>query len=205
MNILQNYPKRLPVYLNPEAFKRKIAVFDGPDGRVEVEIGMPFEKHEYEKEGCIFNPVGGFSRITGRIYAISNIKREPGWKSWDERLKQKNGADIIDDPFDDDLSLLVETDLGPVVLLGCAHAGVVEILDNIKEETGLNEFYAVIGGTHLGSASSDYINEAVNSLREYKVRIIGTSHCTGFNVSCHLASIFKDIFVNASVGSVFEL
>ena len=119
-------------------------------------------------------------------------------------MKQKNGNDVIDDPFNDDLSLLIETDSGPIVLLGCAHAGMVEILHNLREETGHREYYDVIGGTHLYSAPKDYIGKAINVLKEYNVRVIGTSHCTGFNVSCSLKSIFKDNFFNASVGTVFE-
>ncbi len=204
MAILKDTQRRMPVYLNEDAFIEKIALLKGPQGTVERAIGFPLSREDYESEGGDFNFIRRFTEIDKGIHSMSNIKRPADWKCWDERLKQKNKGVIIDDPFNDDLSLLIETDSGPVVLLGCAHAGIVEILDDISAETGYREFHAVIGGTHLGTASEDYIEKAIEALKRYRVKIIGTSHCTGFRVSCYMASVFRDEFRNASVGNVFE-
>ncbi len=204
MAILKDTQRRMPVYLNEDAFIEKIALLKGPQGTVERAIGFPLSREDYESEGGDFNFIRRFTEIDKGIHSMSNIKRPADWKGWDERLKQKNKGVIIDDPFNDDLSLLIETDSGPVVLLGCAHAGIVEILDDISAETGYREFHAVIGGTHLGTASEDYIEKAIEALKRYRVKIIGTSHCTGFRVSCYMASVFRDEFRNASVGNVFE-
>jgi 7,8-dihydropterin-6-yl-methyl-4-(beta-D-ribofuranosyl)aminobenzene 5'-phosphate synthase len=119
-------------------------------------------------------------------------------------LKISVNGKILDDPFNDDLSLLLETHSGPVVLLGCAHAGIVEILDDLSAKTGHREFHAVIGGIHLGTASEEYIEKAIESFRKYNVKIIGTSHCTGFHASARIMARFKKEFVPAHVGSVFE-
>lgn len=204
IEILRNRPGKIPVYLNEDALLEKIALFESPQGNVERGIGMPLGRDDYEGEGADFRFVSRFSEIAERLHAISDIKRPPDWKGWDARLKQKREGFIIDDPFNDDLSLMIETDSGPVVLLGCAHAGIVEILHDLSEETGYSEFYAVIGGTHLGSASEEYRAQAIEALKEYRVQIIGTSHCTGFRVACHIASVFRDEFRSASVGTVFE-
>ncbi|MDY6935015.1 MAG: MBL fold metallo-hydrolase [Spirochaetota bacterium] len=204
MNILKAYHGRLSVYANTSIFMDKIAEFDGPEEKINVPIGMPCKKEQYEKEGAEFQLINNFIKINNNISAISNIKREPGWKSWDAKLKQRENDLLVDDPFNDDLSLLIETDSGPIVLLGCAHAGIVEILNNLKDVTGYKEFHAVIGGTHLGNASDFYIDKAMKALKDYNIKIIGTSHCTGFRVSCIFSSFFNDSFYNASVGSVFE-
>jgi len=110
----------------------------------------------------------------------------------------------MSDPFNDDLSLMVETPSGPVVLLGCAHAGMVEILDQISEASGYKEFYAVIGGTHLGSAPHEYVRRSMDAMNRYNVQVVAVSHCTGFKVACAFAAEFGDRFANASVGKVFD-
>ena len=117
---------------------------------------------------------------------------------------QKPDSGMINDPFNDDGSILLNTESGPVVLLGCAHAGIVEILDELAQKNNINTFHAVIGGSHLGSAPEDYIQKAIESLKKYNVQLIALSHCTGFAVAARLAGIFKDTYTNASVGKSFE-
>jgi 7,8-dihydropterin-6-yl-methyl-4-(beta-D-ribofuranosyl)aminobenzene 5'-phosphate synthase len=202
--LLQTRNGKTPVFVHPDAFNDKRAVIAGPQRTIEVPIGMRASEDAYEQAGAEFNFIRGFVQITGSISALSEVQRSPGWKTWDGRLKQKVNDMNIDDPFTDDLSLLVTTESGPVVLLGCAHAGIVEILDDISNKAGLREFHAVIGGTHLESAPEDYIAKTFDTLRRYNVRIIAASHCTGLKTACRFASEFKSEFAHASVGSIFE-
>lgn len=202
--VLKEKGGKTPVFVNPDIFTEKVALFESPQGNVTMPIGLPLKKEDYEASGAEFMPVEGIAKIDEGLFAVSNIKRAPGWKAWDARLKQKKNDAVIDDPFNDDLSLLLETDSGPVVVLGCAHAGIVEILQNISEEKGYKEFYAVIGGTHLGTAPLEYINNAIDALKKYKVKIIGTSHCTGFKAASTIFSNFKNEFREATAGAVFE-
>jgi 7,8-dihydropterin-6-yl-methyl-4-(beta-D-ribofuranosyl)aminobenzene 5'-phosphate synthase len=202
--LLESQGREIPVFAHPEVFTSRVARYDGPQGPVDVPIDMPNKKEEYEKLGARFIPAGGRTDIAEGIVAFSDIPRAAGWKGFDARLKQKSGDTVMDDPFNDDLSLLVETESGPVVLLGCAHAGLVEILDHIAGETGHMTFHAVIGGTHLGSAPPEYLERAIGALEKYGVTIIAASHCTGFKAAATLAGTFSERYRTASVGSVFE-
>jgi len=204
IEVLNELSGIVPVFINHAAFIEKIALFESPQGNAEVPIGIPLAKEDYEAEGAEFILIQGYHKINDKISAVSNVRRPSNWKSWDIRLKQKIEGSIMDDPFEDDLSLLIETDSGPVVLLGCAHAGIIEILDHISEESGYNEFHAVIGGTHLDTAPDDYIRNTIDALKKYKVKVLAPSHCTGFSKSCLMASTFRDEFRNASVGNIFE-
>ena len=204
MPVLNQRESGVPVYLHSDAFQNKIAYIETPEGNFEIPIGFQYKQHDYEGSSAEFNFISHFTQIDDQIFAIADIERPEGWKTWDARLKCKNGDAIKDDSFNDDLSLLLETDSGPVVLLGCAHAGVVEILDDLSNKTGHKQFHAVIGGTHLGSAPEAYINKAMDTFKKYNVRILGTSHCTGFHASAKIMSQFKDEFVQASVGSAFN-
>lgn len=204
MELLTKRKRGLPVYIEPSSFIEKIALFNSPDGPTEISIGMPHEKSEYETAGADFNLVNGFTKITDQIYAFSNITRPSGWKGFDERLKQKNGGKIIDDPFDDDMTLLVETGCGPVIICGCAHAGMIEILNHISVQTGHKEFHALIGGTHLDSVSDEYFQRTLHAFKEFNFKIIAPSHCTGFFGMKKIATEFPEKFRNASVGASFE-
>jgi 7,8-dihydropterin-6-yl-methyl-4-(beta-D-ribofuranosyl)aminobenzene 5'-phosphate synthase len=204
MPVLTKRDAGVPVYLHAEAFRSKVASIQMPEGEVGFPIGFQYSREEYAQNGAEFKFVDHFTRIDDKIFTISDIDRPKGWKTWDARLKISENGQIMDDPFNDDLSVLLETGSGPVVLLGCAHAGIVEILDDLSAKTGHQEFHAVIGGTHLGTAPEAYIDRAIESFRKYKLKVIGTSHCTGFTASARIMAQFKKEFVPANVGSVFD-
>ncbi len=204
LQVLKSRNGKTDVYVHPAAFNAKVAQIPTPGDPIEIPIGMRASKEEYEAAGADFRTMTGYTAITDRISALSEVKRPEGWTTWDTRLKQKNGDKAVSDPFDDDVSLLITTDSGPVVLLGCAHAGIVEILDDLSKRSGHGKFHAVIGGTHLETAPEDYVKRAIEALRAYDVKKVAVSHCTGFARAALFASEFPDSFATASVGSVFE-
>jgi 7,8-dihydropterin-6-yl-methyl-4-(beta-D-ribofuranosyl)aminobenzene 5'-phosphate synthase len=204
MAILQAAGKKLPVYTHPEAFAAKTAAIPTPNGMFERPIGMSHKKEDYVNAGAEFREVRGFSQITPSISALSDVKHPDGWKIRDARLKVKTGEGLVDDPLNDDLSLLVRTESGPVVLLGCAHAGIVEILDQMSEAAGVKEFHAVIGGMHLETEPDEYVKNTIDTLKKYRVQKVGASHCTGFARSAEIAAAFGSSYVTASVGAAFS-
>ncbi|MFH0975171.1 MAG: MBL fold metallo-hydrolase [Spirochaetota bacterium] len=202
--VLKDIGGKIPVYAHPGIFNRKYAHHSEMGTIIERYIGIQKERAVYEKAGAEFRFIKGYTSITEKISALSEVRRPSSWKSWDVRLKQNTDGEIVDDPFMDDLSLIVETDSGPVVLLGCAHAGIIEILNDISSCTGHREFFAVIGGTHLAGAPKEYVQKAIDTLRYYKVKIIAPCHCSGFEIECLFKQEFKDTFCRASAGTVFE-
>lgn len=204
VSVLENRDRPVPVYVHPDAFQKKIALIETQEKNIEVPIGFPLSKEAYQEKGADFKYINSLAIIDNEISAIADIVRPDDWQTWDTRLKCKDGDAIFSDPFNDDLSLLLQTGSGPVVLLGCAHAGLVEILNDLRDKTGLTEFHAVIGGTHLGTASDEYVKKSIDILKSYKVKVVGTSHCTGTHAASEIKSQLKKEFVMASVGSVFH-
>jgi len=202
--VLQNRRDKTPVFLHPDAFNDKRALMTTGKDPIEIPIGMRASREDYEKAGAVFQNVTGLTKITKTISAITEVKRPPEWKSWDLRLKQKENNELLDDKFSDDLSLIIETESGPVVLLGCAHAGIIEILYDFSEHLSRHMIHAVIGGTHLESAPDVYLERTIDALKWHRVQTVAVSHCTGFKTACRLAAEFKNEFALASVGSVFE-
>ena len=93
---------------------------------------------------------------------------------------------------------------GLVLILGCAHAGLVNILEYVLEKTGRDGIYAVIGGTHLDFSSPAQVDKTVAALTRYRVERIGVSHCTGLKAAARLHAEFGERFFNCNVGEVLE-
>lgn len=104
----------------------------------------------------------------------------------------------------DDQALYLETQRGLVVLLGCAHAGVVNTLDYIAELSGERRFHAVLGGMHLLNADAERIEETVQALKRYQVEFLAPCHCTGETAVAVLRSRFPEAWHSCGAGSRFE-
>lgn len=108
------------------------------------------------------------------------------------------------DPLLDDQSLFFDTPGGLVVLLGCAHAGLVAILEHIRQLTGNRPLHAVIGGMHLGSATPDQL-EALNVyLRQLSPALLVPLHCTGARACASLWTAFPEACCAGGVGVFFD-
>lgn len=109
------------------------------------------------------------------------------------------------DPLPDDQALYIETTAGLVVVLGCAHAGIVNTLDYIADLTDRAPVYAVLGGMHLVSATRQRLEATVDALKHYAVQKVGTAHCTGMRATTYLWQQLSGECFESSVGSVFTI
>ena len=98
-------------------------------------------------------------------------------------------------------SLVVVTDAGLVVVTGCAHPGVVEIVRKAKE-TVQGNVHLVVGGFHLGSASPSKLESIVRSFRELGVEKVAPCHCSGANARRLFGESYGDDYVESGVGRV---
>jgi 7,8-dihydropterin-6-yl-methyl-4-(beta-D-ribofuranosyl)aminobenzene 5'-phosphate synthase len=75
-------------------------------------------------------------------------------------------------------SLVLDTSQGLVVVSGCSHQGVVNILKRAEEIIDM-PIYLMFGGFHLMEHSDAQVEEIINRFREMKVEKCGATHCTG--------------------------
>jgi 7,8-dihydropterin-6-yl-methyl-4-(beta-D-ribofuranosyl)aminobenzene 5'-phosphate synthase len=90
----------------------------------------------------------------------------------------------------DDQAVFFRVPEGVVILLGCGHAGIVNTMRYVSELTGEPRIYAVVGGTHLISASPARLQKTIEALKKYDVQKIMLSHCTGVKAFAELAAAF---------------
>ena len=108
------------------------------------------------------------------------------------------------DPLLDDQSLFFDTPQGTVILLGCAHAGVIHILEHVQTLTNNRPIHAILGGMHLGTATPSRMQWVIEHLRRIVPRILVPMHCTGPRATAALWTAFPDACRPGGTGSIYE-
>jgi 7,8-dihydropterin-6-yl-methyl-4-(beta-D-ribofuranosyl)aminobenzene 5'-phosphate synthase len=108
------------------------------------------------------------------------------------------------DSVPDDQALFFRTPEGMVILFGCGHAGVVNTIRYVSGLLGENRIFAVVGGTHLLTASPRRMQETEEAFRQYGLQKIMLSHCTGVAAFSRLAATFPGRCSWPAAGSVIE-
>lgn len=200
-------PRLVEITAHPDIFSEHYAEIETPFGKHNFFIGIKYEKSflEHTLLGT-FNFQTGFYELSPGIFFSGEIARTTDFEQGDPRLKLKQGTDFIPDPLLDDASLLIETDKGPLVILGCAHAGVINILKHFSEQTGHKKFYGVIGGTHLEFAvHGPQLEKTIEALESFEPELIAVSHCTGQKAAAICQQHFQERFQFANAGFSIEI
>ena len=142
--------------------------------------------------------------LTSKINIISNITRITPYEKPNDRFYIKIDNSYVKDYFDDEIILTIDTPKGIVVLVGCSHPGIINILKTVEKRTQKN-IYGVIGGTHLIEADENRINLTLNQLKEMNIKFIGISHCTGTKASEKLKHDFNDIYFSNNTGKIINI
>lgn len=123
--------------------------------------------------------------VTGQVPRKNDYEDAGGPFFVDEKCERP-------DELLDDQALFIESRKGLIVVLGCAHSGVVNILDYISQLAGCTEIYAVIGGMHLSNASDLRIENTINAFKKYDIQKIVPLHCTGKKAMEKFKAAFGD-------------
>jgi 7,8-dihydropterin-6-yl-methyl-4-(beta-D-ribofuranosyl)aminobenzene 5'-phosphate synthase len=193
----------VPVHAHFDLFKESYAV---PKGRKPRYVGVPFSRLALEGAGAIFRLGNEWQEIAEGLYLTGEVPRRTDFEPGPTNLKYFNAdRELVDDPLLDDQSLVVETRKGLLVVLGCSHAGIVNILTYVAEKTGRSHFHTVIGGTHLGPAREEQVTRTVEALQAFDIERFGAAHCTGPQAAARLARAFGDRFLYCHVGTEIEV
>ncbi|TWU40954.1 MBL fold metallo-hydrolase [Novipirellula artificiosorum] len=137
------------------------------------------------------------------LFATGEVPRTVDFEADPETFFLDDGC-TDHDPLRDDQALYFDSPEGTVVLLGCAHAGVINTLKYIDSLTNHRPLHAVFGGMHLINASRDRIKATVRELKRFEPAIIGPAHCTGDAATGAIWCAMPDQCVGYHVGSKFE-
>ncbi len=189
----------LPIHAHPDLFAGKYLL---PKDQDPAYIGIPFSQFALEEKlNARFEFHSSFTDIAPGVFFSGQVPRTWSFEPSDDRLVIQTADGFVPDPFKDDASLLIETPFGPVILTGCAHSGIVNIMEHFAQESGHQTFHAVIGGTHLGFANDpSQLDQAMDAFDRFQVNTIAVSHCTGNEAAAWLFHRFKERFAFAGAG-----
>ncbi len=189
------------IFAHPAIFSRRYRVKDTGES---IPIGIPYEEHFLRGAGGRFSLSDQFREIGQGIFLTGEVPRKTPFEHGDAG-QFCDDAGCAADEVPDDQSLVIVSNRGLVLLLGCCHAGVVNTIEHARERTGVAEVYAVIGGTHLGFSDPAQLDQTVRALRGYRPQKLCAGHCTGFTASARLLKEFPGQFQPAHVGFTIEV
>lgn len=102
-------------------------------------------------------------------------------------------------------TLLFSTSNGVVVITGCAHPGIIKILQEVKDRFPRMPISCVVGGFHLYKAPFLHTREIVRSFQAHGVERVAPCHCSGVDIIQQFQEAYRGNFLKIGAGSVFRL
>lgn len=196
---------KVDVHVHPDVFIDRIHVFQEQGEEKKRFVGLPFKKRYLEFLGANFIFNRDFTEVEEKIFLTGEVPRRTGFEKPDVRLFSEKDGKLEQDIFADDQSLVIDTEKGLFLILGCAHSGLINIINHVIGKTGKDKFQAILGGTHLDFLTPEQLEETIQVLKKMDIERIGPSHCTGMRAAFRLHQEFGSRFFYGCVGSVLEV
>jgi 7,8-dihydropterin-6-yl-methyl-4-(beta-D-ribofuranosyl)aminobenzene 5'-phosphate synthase len=204
LGVLDRLGKRnLPLVLHPDAYlERKLVLPNGTEVMVPAPRRADLQRENIE----LIEEVGPSMLVDGMVLVSGEVARTTEFeKGFATHYSKRNGV-WEHDPWirDDQCAIANVRDKGLIVISGCGHAGIINIIRNAQRITGVEKIHAVIGGFHLtGGLFEPIIPATVAALQEINPRYLVPGHCTGFSATHQLARAMPDAFIPNSVGTTY--
>jgi 7,8-dihydropterin-6-yl-methyl-4-(beta-D-ribofuranosyl)aminobenzene 5'-phosphate synthase len=199
--ILAAIGRETPVVAHPLLFRENYSL----KPRLQP-IGMRLSRQQLEALGG--RPVLAgepFSLLPG-VTSSGEVKRSGSQEGRGIGTYNLEDGSFHPDPLRDDLSLYVNVrDRGLFILTGCSHAGILDILRQGLEVTGVSRVLGLMGGLHLLKTPPEEVEATVAELARYEPEYLWAGHCTGLLPLARLAQVFPRAFAQLQVGRVLQV
>ena len=162
----------------------------------------------YEATGGKFIENSSGADLFSGAWLTGPVPRRYPERNWSMSGKVQTPDGLVEDTVPEDQSLVLDTTQGLVVLTGCGHAGIVNILTYTAAKYPGRAVDAVIGGLHLFAASDEQLNWTGDEFKQFKVANLLGAHCTGIEAVYLLrqrAGLTRRTALVGAVGSTFSL
>jgi len=136
-------------------------------------LGIALSKNEIERKFDLHmseDPI----QLSDHLFFLGEVPRNNDFEARSTRYSLDNDKE---DFIIDDSGLVCITGNGLVVISGCAHSGICNMIEHAIRVTGIDRVYAVIGGFHL-SAINSQTRKTIEYLKKKDIQRILPSHCT---------------------------
>lgn len=101
-------------------------------------------------------------------------------------------------------ALLVDTQKGLIVITGCAHPGIVRLLQEAQKRLA-RPIHLVLGGFHMFRNKQTEVDEILDQFKAMKVQIAAPCHCTGSLAIERFHKVFQDSFYKIGAGTILTI
>lgn len=191
---------KAPLYTGPAFFEPKYAY----DGVKYTYLGAGFDEEFLAENQIVHKECSDFTKLAEGCYLFANFPRVHDFESIPQRFVRGNPPHAIIDDFKDEVCLALSTSKGLIVIVGCSHPGILNMLTKISDT--LNQpIYAVLGGTHLVEADDNRINVTIDKMKGMGLKILGLSHCSGEPAEEAASSDSDVLSCHLGVGDCFAI
>ena len=163
-----------PVITGDGYFKEKYAF----DGTKATYLGCGFDENWMREQNLVHRTCTDMLQLEEGCYLVGQFKRSYEFEKIQKRFVLRKDGEWIPDHFDDEICLVLDRPDGLVVIVGCSHPGILNILTSVQERFQ-RPVCAVFGGTHLVEANSERIEKTLDEMKKMGVALIGFNHCSG--------------------------
>ena len=137
---------------------------------------------EIKKSGAMSVPISSFQEIQKNFFSLGEL---------DGAIPEQ--------------SLAVKTSKGIVIITGCAHPGIINILENAKNSFPNESIYLAMGGFHLYRQTEDEISNTINRIFNMNILTVGPSHCSGNTARKLFREFYGTNYIEVGVGKVITI
>ncbi len=189
------------LYTGPCFFEKKFAF----DGVRYTDLSAGFDEAFLSEYGIERRETIGIKEIATGLYVVSGFPRIHEFETIPKRFVKQTAEGFVTDDFTDEQCLVLERDGRLIILVGCSHPGILNMVCEVHRILG-KPVAAVYGGTHLVEADHERVEKTLEILRSMGMETCGFSHCSGDSAeeiacghkeiaTCHLAA-GDSIFLN---------
>lgn len=165
-------------------------------------------KPEYEQTGGAFVVHARPAELFPGVWVTGPVPRKHPERNWSGQARIKTAGGTAEDTIAEDMSLVLDTERGLVIVTGCGHAGVINLIEHARHTVRPARVHALIGGIHLFNASEETLGWTTERLRGFELEHFIGAHCTGIETVYRFRSdlrLDRSRCVVGAVGAAFEL
>jgi len=197
---LIGHNRNFTLIAHPAVFENKLVARKGNY----FPIGIPVGREEIENSGIKLILEKNSVEIAPGIITTAEIPLQTNFEKVMPTFFQGKDGEEVQDTIPDDRAMIIDSENGSIVILGCSHRGIINTLNHVNWLTKGRKIHAILGGLHLMFATENKINKIASHLEKFGVEKMILGHCTGFLATSMLFNIFKGKVIPNIVGNVIE-
>ena len=169
---------------NPNAVKKAYVGAGIFRSRVGAQAGESNEalllKKRYEELGGSFVVIDRPIELLPGVWLTGPVPRTHPERNWSvmRKIRSDDGS-LAEDNLPEDMSLVIDSNKGLVLISGCGHAGIINTLEYARQKVRATHIHAALGGFHLFEADSATLDWTADKLKAMGVQNLLGAHCTG--------------------------